>query len=100
MEKRIQDVCPTPVSHWTGENQTPVLDIVKRLCRCGRRECLIPSDMDGGLNTDNVVADRRQRGKSAPNVSSSSFWVVMKHTGEGVHADHLLSGELRLVGLR
>ncbi len=100
MEKRIQDVCPTPVAHRAGENQAPILDVVERLRRGGRRECLVSSNMDGGLNADNVVADGRQLRKSAPNLLSDSCWFVMKKPGEDVHPVHQLFGEQGFVGLR
>src|SRR5690606_10348120 len=95
----IKDVCPTPVAHWTGENQTPVLDIVERLRRGGRRECLIPSNMHRRLNADNVMADSLHLRKSAPNLLSDRCWLVMKQTGEDVHPVHQLFGELGFVGL-
>ena len=100
MEQRIEDVCPTPVAHWAGENQTSVLDIVERLRRGGRRECLIPSNMHRRLNADNVVADSFHLRKSAPDLLSDRCWLVMKQAGEDVHPVHQLFGELGFVGLR
>ena len=100
MEQRIEDVRPTPIAHWAGENQAPVLNVVERLCRRWRCECLIPSNMDRRLDADNVVADGRQRRKSATNLLPDSCWFVMKQTGEDVHPAHQVFGELGFVGLR
>ncbi|MNO99831.1 hypothetical protein D3C76_916120 [compost metagenome] len=84
MEQRIKDVRPTPIVHWAGENQAPILDVVERLCWRWRRDYLIPCNMDRCLDADNVVANRRQRRKIALNFLSNSCWFVMKQTGEDV----------------